>query len=94
MDDNIITISIDDISVDAELGTSATAAKILGALPFEGTVNTWGDEIYFFTIPAQPKKPFTSLRAFSKLRKISDQAFGPNMCIGIILTFNFRQLNQ
>ena len=50
MDDKIITISTDDICVDAELGTNATAAKILEALPFDSTVNTWGDEIYF-TIP-------------------------------------------
>jgi hypothetical protein len=50
MDDNIITISTDDICVDAELGTNTTAAKIHEALPFDSTVNTWGDEIYF-TIP-------------------------------------------
>ena len=50
MDDKIITISTDDICVDAELGTNTTATKILEALPFDSTVNTWGDEIYF-TIP-------------------------------------------
>lgn len=93
MDDNIINISVYDIFVDAELGPSATAVKIIEALPFNSAVNTWGDEIHF-NAPAQIKKPFTSLRAFSKLRERSDCAFGPNMCIGIILTFNFRQLNQ
>jgi hypothetical protein len=41
MDDNIITISVNDIRLEAELGTSATAVKILEALPFESTVNTW-----------------------------------------------------
>ncbi|MGA8282900.1 MAG: cyclophilin-like family protein [Desulfobacterales bacterium] len=51
MDDNIISISANDIFVDAELGTSATAVKILEALPFDTAVNTWGDEIYF-TAPA------------------------------------------
>lgn len=51
MDDNIITISANDIFVDAELGTSATAVKILEVLPFDTAVNTWGDEIYF-TAPA------------------------------------------
>jgi hypothetical protein len=71
MDDNIMTISENDVFVDAELGTSATAVKILEALPFNSAVNTWSNEIYF-TAPAQIKKPFTSLRAFSKLRERSD----------------------
>ncbi len=47
MGDNIITISTEDITVDAQLGTNATAVKILAALPFESTANTWGNEIYF-----------------------------------------------
>jgi hypothetical protein len=71
MDDNIITVSENDVFVDAQLGTCATAVKILEALPFNSAVNTWGDEIYF-TAPAQIKKPFTSLRAFSNLRERSD----------------------
>ncbi|MGD8950809.1 MAG: cyclophilin-like family protein, partial [Desulfobacterales bacterium] len=50
MGNNIITISVEDLTVDAELVPSATAIKILETLPFESTVNTWGDEIYF-TIP-------------------------------------------
>ncbi|MGB7919435.1 MAG: cyclophilin-like family protein [Desulfobacterales bacterium] len=71
MDDNIITISVNDIFVDAKLGTSATTVKIIKALPFNSAVNTWCDEIYL-TAPAQIKKPFTSLRAFPKLRERSD----------------------
>jgi hypothetical protein len=71
MDDNIITISVNAIFVDAELGTSATAVKIIEALPINSAVNTWGDEIYV-TAPVQIKKPFTSMRAFSKLRERSD----------------------
>jgi len=66
-----MTISENDVFVDAELGTSATAVKILEALPFNSAVNAWGDEIYF-TAPAQIRKPFTSLRAFPKLRERSD----------------------
>ncbi len=45
-------------------------SKFYEALPFDSAVNTWGDEIYF-TAPAQIKKLFTSLRAFSKLRERS-----------------------
>jgi hypothetical protein len=51
MGDNIITISANDILVDAELGTGATAVIIIEALPFDSAVNTWGDEIYA-TAPA------------------------------------------
>ena len=55
MGENIITISTEDVTVDAELGTNATAVKILEALPFESIVNTWGEEIYF-NIPVTVKQ--------------------------------------
>ena len=42
-----IKISAGDITVLAELGESLTARKIWEALPIDGTVNRWGDEIYF-----------------------------------------------
>ena len=42
-----ITMSVEDIKVNAELNDSKTAQKIWKALPIEGSVNTWGDEIYF-----------------------------------------------
>jgi hypothetical protein len=42
-----IKIEVDDITVDAELNDSDTAAKILEILPIEGRANVWGDEIYF-----------------------------------------------
>ncbi len=42
-----ITIKVENIKIDAELNDSETAQKIWGALPIEGSVNTWGDEIYF-----------------------------------------------
>ena len=55
MGDNIITISVKDIKIDATLGNSATAIKILEALPLEGSVNTWGEEIYF-SIPVDAEQ--------------------------------------
>jgi hypothetical protein len=42
-----ITISAGGVSVTAELDDTPTARSILEALPVEGSVNTWGDEIYF-----------------------------------------------
>lgn len=47
-----ITITTEDIKVDASLNDSKTAQKIWDALPIEGRVNTWGDEIYF-SIPVK-----------------------------------------
>jgi len=44
---NKITIATGDIALQAELNDSPTARKIWEALPIEGTVQTWGDEIYF-----------------------------------------------
>ena len=42
-----ITISAGAVSITAELHDTPTARSILEALPVEGSVNTWGDEIYF-----------------------------------------------
>jgi len=47
-----ITITTEDLKVDASLNDSETAQKIWEALPIEGSVNTWGDEIYF-SIPVK-----------------------------------------
>ena len=42
-----ITITVEDLKVDASLNDSNTAQNIWDALPIEGRVNIWGDEIYF-----------------------------------------------
>jgi len=47
MFDKKITITVKDVKMGAELNDSNTAQKIWDALPIEGSVNTWGDEIYF-----------------------------------------------
>ncbi len=49
-----IIIKSNDITLEAELAGSETAEKIWQALPFSGTVNTWGDEVYF-SIPVAPE---------------------------------------
>ena len=47
MFDKKITITVGDVKMGAELNDSETAQEIWEALPIEGRVNTWGDEIYF-----------------------------------------------
>jgi hypothetical protein len=42
-----IIIAVENISMEAELLDTPTAQKIEDALPLEGSVNVWGDEIYF-----------------------------------------------
>ena len=42
-----IMIEVEKISMEAELLDTPTAGKIADALPLEGSVNVWGDEIYF-----------------------------------------------
>jgi hypothetical protein len=42
-----IRILIHDLEAEAELNDSKTAERILEAMPIEGKVNVWGEEIYF-----------------------------------------------
>ena len=50
-----ILITISNLSVSAELNSSISADKIWEALPLSGSVNVWGDEIYF-EIPVSLKE--------------------------------------
>ncbi|MEJ2282322.1 MAG: cyclophilin-like fold protein [Desulfobacterales bacterium] len=52
-----IIILVENLSLNAELMDSPTGRKIAAALPLEGSVNVWGDEIYFdipLTIEQEP----------------------------------------
>jgi hypothetical protein len=42
-----IKIIVGEIEVEGELNDTLTAIKIWESLPIEGSVNTWGEEIYF-----------------------------------------------
>ncbi len=42
-----IRIRAGRIEVEATLDESITAKKVYEALPIDGVVNTWGDEVYF-----------------------------------------------
>jgi len=47
MFDKKIIITVNDVKMSADLNDNKTAQNIWAALPIEGRVNTWGDEIYF-----------------------------------------------
>jgi hypothetical protein len=42
-----INISVEKLSIEAEMFETPTARKMIEALPLEGSVNVWGEEIYF-----------------------------------------------
>ena len=79
MGENIITISVENVTVDAELGASPTAVKIFEALPFESTTNTWGDEIYF-TIPVTMEQEHDA-RADVEIGELAYWPMGKAFCI-------------
>lgn len=43
-----VRIEIEEIILEATIGDNSTGETIVDALPLEGTVNTWGEEIYFY----------------------------------------------
>lgn len=43
----VIVIAAGQVEMKAELNESKTARDLWESLPFQGRVNTWGDEIYF-----------------------------------------------
>jgi|TARA_B100001245_G_scaffold233668_1_gene217831 hypothetical protein len=47
MNERSITINAGDLLLDATLNESDMAEQIWNSLPFQGTANIWGDEIYF-----------------------------------------------
>lgn len=42
-----VIISVEDITVNAELFDTPTSQAIVSALPIESSANVWGEEIYF-----------------------------------------------
>ncbi|HID07027.1 MAG TPA: hypothetical protein EYP10_07745 [Armatimonadetes bacterium] len=53
-----IRIRAGSVTVEAELNDSETARKIRSALPIQGIVNRWGDEIYFgIPVECAPEDP-------------------------------------
>jgi uncharacterized protein len=52
-----IVISAAGVTIKVQLSNTPTAMAIWNALPIEGTVNTWGDEIYFDIPVKLPQEP-------------------------------------
>jgi len=67
-----IRIKAGAIEAEAELNDTRTARAIWEALPIEGRVNLWGDEIYF-SIPLSLK-----LEAGQELVNIGDLGYWPD----------------
>ncbi|MCJ7618556.1 MAG: cyclophilin-like fold protein, partial [Desulfobacterales bacterium] len=74
-----IIISVENLSVMAELNETYTAEKIFEALPLEGTVNLWGDEIYF-DIPLELDLE-NDARADVEVGELGYWPSGPAFCI-------------
>ena len=60
-----IRITSGDVSLTASLNDSQTAELIWDALPIVGTVQTWGDEIYF-PIPVSASNDETAAEVVDK----------------------------
>jgi hypothetical protein len=74
-----IRITAGNISVEAELNSSATAKKLQAALPITGRANRWGDEIYF-SIPVQAEEE-PSARADMAVGEIAYWPPGSAFCM-------------
>ena len=74
-----IKISVGHLSLEAEMLDTPTASKILEALPFEGSANVWGDEIYF-DIPLNLEQE-PDARADVEVGDLAYWPAGPAFCI-------------
>ena len=74
-----IKISVGNVSLEAEMLDTPTASKILEALPFEGSANVWGDEIYF-DIPLNLEQE-PDARADVEVGDLAYWPAGPAFCI-------------
>jgi hypothetical protein len=74
-----INISVGNIRLEAEMLDTPTANKILEALPFEGSANVWGDEIYF-DIPLRLEQE-PDARAEVEIGDLAYWSAGPAFCI-------------
>lgn len=74
-----ISISAENVTVEAEMFDTPTADKILEALPYEGSANVWGDEIYFDIPLSIGQEP--DARADVEVGDLAYWPAGPAFCI-------------
>jgi hypothetical protein len=76
---NKISISFESISFEATLNEGPTAQAIWSALPVEGQVTTWGDEIYFAIPVEMPQEE--DARAEVEVGELGYWPMGDAFCI-------------
>jgi hypothetical protein len=74
-----INISVEKLSIVAEMYDTPTAQKIIEALPLESAVNVWGDEIYF-DIPLNLEQE-PDARADVEVGDLGYWPAGPAFCV-------------
>jgi uncharacterized protein len=74
-----ISITVGEISIEAEMLNTLTATRIFEALPLEGSANVWGDEIYF-DIPLNLEQE-PEARADVAVGDLAYWPAGPAFCI-------------
>ena len=74
-----ISISVENLSVEAEMFDTPTAGKILEVLPFESAAHVWGDEIYFDIPLSLDQEP--DARADVAVGDLAYWPAGPAFCI-------------
>lgn len=74
-----ISISAENVTVEAEMFDTPTADKILEALPYEGSANVWGDEIYFDIPLSIGQEP--DAKADVEIGDLAYWPAGPAFCI-------------
>ena len=74
-----INISVESLSLEAEMFETPTARKMMEALPFESSANVWGDEIYFDIPLSLEQEP--DARADVEVGDLAYWPAGPAFCI-------------
>jgi len=74
-----INISVESLSLEAEMFETPTARKMMEALPFESSANVWGDEIYFDIPLSLELEP--DARADVEVGDLAYWPAGPAFCI-------------
>ena len=74
-----INISVESLSLEAEMFETPTARKMMEALPFESSANVWGDEIYFDIPLSLEQAP--DARADVEVGDLAYWPAGPAFCI-------------
>ena len=74
-----IKISVENLTLEAEMFDTPTAQKIIEVLPYESPANIWGDEIYF-DIPLNID-PEPDARADVEVGDLAYWPAGPAFCI-------------